>query len=141
MKKSKLIAIILCILLVEKTRSEPYRLPAVVIPPGVADGATTCPSVMKVKEMQNMIIDNLNFTLVCGHGPWYPVLHLNMSDPSQRCPSNWSVYNSNGVRACSRQPSSTTGLIASCDGVFFFVGRQYNKICGRIINWIPAEHC
>ena len=136
MKKSKLIAIILCILLVEKSKSE-YHLPAVVIPPkpGAAEGTAACPSVKKVKEVQNIIIDNLNFTLVCGYGPWYPVAHINMSDPVQRCPSNWFAYSSNGVRACSRRPSSTTGLIASCDGVFFFVGRQYNKICGRILGY------
>ena len=142
-KKSKLIAIILCILLVEKTRSEWYRLPALVIPLGAAEGTCTAPgtcpsdSVKKVKEMQNIIIDNLNFTLVCGHGPWYPVAHINMSDPLQWCPSNWSssVYSSNGIRTCSRRPSSTTGLIASCNGVFFFVGCQYNKICGRILGY------
>ena len=127
MIKPILIAIILCILLVEQTRSE-YRLPAVVIPPGAA---ATCPSVKKVKEVKDLINDNLNFTLVCGHGPWYPVIHINMSDPLQWCPSNWSVYSSNVIRACSRQPSST----ASCDGVSFFVGRQYNKICGRILGY------
>ena len=134
--KSTWTAIILLlygILLVERTRSAEYRLPGAVIPAGAA---ATCPSVEEVKEVKNyvhqVIIDDLNFTLACGQGPWYPVARLNISDPSQQCPSNWSVYSSNGVRACRRKPSSTA---ASCDGVFFPVGHHYNKICGRTFGY------
>ena len=93
----------------------------------------TCPS----DEVENIrrIIGSLNFVPGCGNGLWYPVAHLNMSHPSQQCPSNWSEYSSSGVRACRRQPSRSNGSIPSCDGVLFSIGRQYNRICGRVLGY------
>ena len=41
----------------------------------------------------------------CGPGQWYRVAYLNMSDPTQQCPSSLRLYSANGVRACGR-PSS-----------------------------------
>ena len=58
--------------------------------------------------------------------------YLNMSDPSQRCPSTWSEYNSLGVRACRRQPSPGAG---SCSGVFFSSTKEYSKVCGKVIGY------
>jgi uncharacterized integral membrane protein len=43
----------------------------------------------------------------CGPGLWCQVAHLNMSDPSQQCPSVWREYNTRGIRACGRPPTST----------------------------------
>ena len=67
----------------------------------------------------------------CGNGPWYSVAHLNMSDPSQRCPSAWREFNSGGVRACGR-PTTSGG---SCPATFYATNSQYSRVCGRAIGY------
>ena len=68
----------------------------------------------------------------CGNGLWYRVAYLNMSDPSQQCPSAWREQTQiTGVRVCAR-PNSTEG---SCPSVLFPVGGQYSKVCGRVIGY------
>ena len=65
----------------------------------------------------------------CGTGLWYRVTHLNMSDPSQQCPSAWREYNTSQFRACGR-PNST---VASRPSQIFPISHQYSKVCGRVI--------
>ena len=66
----------------------------------------------------------------CGPGQWYRVAHLNMSDPSQQCPSAWREYNTRGVRACDRPDGG-----ASCPAVIYATSRQYSRVCGRAIGY------
>ena len=65
----------------------------------------------------------------CGTGLWYRVAHLNMSDPSQQCPSAWREYNTSQFRACGR-PNS---IVASRPSQIFPISHQYSKVCGRVI--------
>ena len=58
----------------------------------------------------------------CGTEIWWRVAYLNMSDPSQQCPSAWREYNSNGVRACGR-PATSRG---SCPATTYSTGHQYS---------------
>ena len=69
--------------------------------------------------------------LECGDGLWYRVAYLNMTDPSQQCPSTWRLYNNSGVRACGRPVTSG----ASCPATFYTTGRQYSKVCGRVTGY------
>ena len=71
--------------------------------------------------------------LHCGEGEWYRVAYLNMSDPSQHCPSPWGDFTSDGIRGCSR-PNSTE-RISNCLGVLYPVRGPYSKICGRVIGY------
>lgn len=65
---------------------------------------------------------------------WRRVAYLNMSDPSQQCPSVWQEV-TNPHRVC-RRTSISTGEIPSCDGVTYTTGsEQYNRVCGRIIGY------
>ena len=67
----------------------------------------------------------------CG-GPtgWRRVAYLNMSDPSQQCPSVWQEI-ATPHRVCGRQ--STSG---SCEGLNYTTGsEQYKQVCGRIIGY------
>ena len=62
-----------------------------------------------------------------GPGQWSRIAHLNMSDPSQQCPSNWNLITT-PVRGCGR--SSAGG---SCDSATFpSSGRSYSHVCGRV---------
>ena len=55
-------------------------------------------------------------------------MYLNMSDPSQSCPSNWTPVLS-PIRGCGRTTSSSS----VCDSVYYSVGVTYSRICGRIV--------
>ena len=73
----------------------------------------------------------LSAQIHCGPGLWHQLVYLNMSDPSQQCPSAWREYNISGVRACGR-PDSGTG---SCPSVQYISYQQYSRVCGRIIGY------
>ena len=57
---------------------------------------------------------------------------LNMSNPSQQCPSAWREINNNGVRACGRPVSG--GIVVPA-ATFYAAGRQYSGVCGRAIGY------
>ena len=102
------------------------------------DGTQTCPSQEDLKSaLLNIRNDTwttlVNFRLVpeCGDGLWKRVVYLNMSDPSQQCPSAWRPYSTNGVRACGRPVTSRQ----SCPAVVYPTGQQYQRVCGRIIGY------
>ena len=69
-----------------------------------------------------------DFNRQCGcDGPsgWTRVAFLNMSDPNQVCPNNWTTIAS-PVRTCGRN--------SSCDSVFYSTfGLTYSRVCGHII--------
>ena len=67
----------------------------------------------------------------CGPGLWWRVAYLDMTDPSQQCPSAWREYNTSGVKACGR-PANSTG---SCATEFYCTNHQYSRVCGRIIGY------
>ena len=67
----------------------------------------------------------------CGPGLWWRVAYLDMTDPSQQCPSAWRENNTSGVKACGR-PANSTGC---CAPEFYFTNLQYSRVCGRIIGY------
>ena len=71
----------------------------------------------------------------CGPELWWRVASLNMSDPSQQCPSAWREYNTSGVRACGRPATSRV----SCPATVYFTGFQYSRVCGRVIGYQIAS--
>ena len=79
---------------------------------------------------KNLMVQLLTF---CGPGQWYRVAHLNMSNPSQHCPSAWREVTSGEIRLCARP--STTSQNGSCPGTRYPVSDQYSKVCGRVIGY------
>ncbi|MCG8623574.1 MAG: hypothetical protein MJE68_16480, partial [Proteobacteria bacterium] len=69
----------------------------------------------------------LSMQPACGTGLWYRVAHLNMTDPSQQCPSAWREYDT--FRACGRPVSNGE----SSPSQKFRICHQYSKVCGRVI--------
>ena len=112
------------------------------------DGSQTCPSeVQGIKmlrtyhEAKKTTQELLRESVVpqtqiptefsCG-GPtgWRRVAYLNMSDPSQQCPSVWREITT-PHRVCGRRSS-----IGGCEGLNYTTGsEQYNQVCGRIIGY------
>ena len=67
-----------------------------------------------------------------GSTGWRRAVYLNMSDPSQQCPSVWRQITT-PHRTCGRILTSISG---SCVGVNYTTGdEQYDQVCGRIIGY------
>ena len=67
----------------------------------------------------------------CGSERWTRVAYLNMSNPSQSCPSGFREYQSGGVRVCGRQTSSG----GSCQSIKFQTHISYSQVCGRVVGY------
>ena len=104
------------------------------------DGSQTCPSETQRERERNQVdsttLSLLRETVVpllqnCGGSTgWRRVVYLNMSDPSQRCPSVWQEITT-PHRVCGRR-LSTRG----CEGLTYSTGsQQYDQVCGRIIGY------
>ena len=69
---------------------------------------------------------------VCGSSGWTRMAYLNMSDPTEECPSGFRLYSQNGVRACGR-PVTSGG---SCQSVRFpSYSISYSQVCGRVYGY------
>ena len=126
--------ILLAALLEQSVAHDQLVMPVVNIP---RYGA--CPEVEEHKDILQQVRSNINKNLrqslgivehpECGDGEWYRVAYLNMTDPSQQCPSAWREYT--GVRACGRPVSS----VGSCPTTLYPTNGQYSRICGRVIGY------
>ena len=110
------------------------------------DGSQTCPSGAQRgiarNEVRNDTRSLLRESVVpllqanssehpCGGSGWRRVAYLNMSDPSQHCPSVWREITT-PHRVCGRNSTSGYG----CAGLTYSTGsEQYNQVCGRIIGY------
>ena len=86
-------------------------------------------ALQKVEDNVYQYLFNGSIVPQCGEGIWYRIAYLNMTDPSQQCPSAWREYNTNQFRAWGR-PNST---VASRPSQIFPISCQYSKVCGRVI--------
>ena len=75
-----------------------------------------------------------NMEELCGEkGGWTRLGYLNMSDPTQNCPSNLVQMNNsnNNIRICGRIESNSgcSSVALSTNGI------EYTQICGRVIGY------
>ena len=111
----------------------PQAFPAV-----VSEGHEgVCPSAEEsaaiIEDIFDQVMAHLNIIqppCPCGGpGQWTRIAHLNLSDPSQQCPSSWSLITT-PVRGCRR----SAGFGPACDSVTFAsTGQPYSRVCGRVI--------
>uniref|UniRef100_A0A1X7VSQ4 Fibrinogen C-terminal domain-containing protein n=1 Tax=Amphimedon queenslandica TaxID=400682 RepID=A0A1X7VSQ4_AMPQE len=75
-----------------------------------------------------------NMGTLCGSGGgWTRLAYLDMSDPTQNCPSALELYQSGSVRACGR---SLLNIPVGCVSVKFpSNGISYFQICGRVTGY------
>ena len=120
----------------------PLTYPAQVLQ---GDGSWNCPSEEQQEMVRNEnatqsllseivipILQSYRYAFSCGGSTdWRRVAYLNMSDPSQQCPSVWQEITT-PHRVCGRR-SNTSG---SCEGLNYTTGsEQYDQVCGRIIGY------
>ena len=106
-------------------------------PPRVlqGDGSQTCPSEAQRERARNTtrgLLQELQPTFFyCAGTGWRRVAYLNMSDPSQQCPSVWQQITT-PYRVCRRRLSTN-----ACEGLTYTTGsQQHNQVCGRIISYM-----
>ena len=70
---------------------------------------------------------------LCGKGGgWRRIASLNMTDPNEKCPTQFKTYSQDGVHACGR-PATSSG---SCVGITFSSRDiRYSQVCGRVIGY------
>ena len=97
--------------------------------------STTCPSDYYWVRSSNGSAVQVYCSMdrVCGcniTGGWARVANLNMSDPSQQCPGEWTQKSfSLGLRLCGRQGSSCFSA------TFYTYNISYTRVCGRVIGY------
>ena len=105
-----------------------------IAPRAIAPPAGYCPSTEEresLLESLNGIVSQLTTVPQCGDGLWYRVAYINMSDSTQKCPSNWTEI-STPIRTCGRPTSAGP----SCFGVYFSTRfLRYSKVCGRAVGY------
>ncbi len=105
----------------------PVRLPAKVL----RRGSNSCPSNQDMVDASGELRQKILQVLAdsCGGTSWKRVGYLDMTDPSQSCPSGLDLKNySPGSRSCGR---ATTDL--GCWSTFYNTsGSQYSRVCGRV---------
>ena len=80
--------------------------------------------------LRESVIPLLQTFSCSGSTGWRRIGYLNMSDPSQQCPSVWQEITT-PHRVCGRKSAS-----ASCEGITYTTGsEQYDQVCGRIIGY------
>ena len=70
---------------------------------------------------------------LCGKGGgWRRIASLNMTDPNEKCPTQFRLYSQGEVRACGR-PVTSGG---SCVGIIFpSRDIKYSQVCGKVIGY------
>ena len=70
---------------------------------------------------------------LCGKGGgWRRIASLNMTDPNEKCPTQFRTYSQDGVHACGR-PVTDSG---SCVGITFpSRDIKYSQVCGKVIGY------
>ena len=119
-------------------------IPTKIISGSESESSDNCPLQEERKaalgEITYDVLDILQLTgysmlSQCGDGLWYRVAFLNMSDPSQHCPSAWREYTSTmyNINVCGRTYNSAGSCVStsfSSDGP-----SSYSRVCGRVIGY------
>jgi len=60
------------------------------------------------------------------------IVYLDMTNPSQQCPSGWTEATYSGLRLCGRPANA---VARTCQSAYFTVGFQYSEVCGRAVGY------
>ena len=70
---------------------------------------------------------------LCGSDEgWMRVAYVNMSNPIEKCPEGFRLYEENGVRACGR-PTTSSGSCVST--TYPSKDISYSQVCGKVIGY------
>ena len=111
----------------------PIRVDPVIIN-GTRDSHGSCPSSDNLESARRNISESIRISLKsvvpdCGSGEWIEVVHFNMMNMSQQCPSSWTMALSPARSCFAATPQSCPGTVFPSSGV------TYSRICGRAIGY------
>ena len=135
-------AILLCLLcpltsFQQSSNDSPARASPIVISGGTQ--GSSCPSSQDIQDRLEVSKTEIRETIssrqsdlspgTCGGTGWIRVALLNMTDPSEQCPTSLQ-YIASPVRACGQLQRDRN----TCDSVTFSTGgHTYYKVCGRVL--------
>ena len=113
-------------------QDHPVRYPATNLRGG---DANSCPTNEAIAAAKNELRLNVSTILAdiaaaarCGGSDWKRVGYLDMTDPSQSCPSGLALKGYSGLRTCGRVSDSP-----GCWSTFYNTGSSpYRRVCGRV---------
>ena len=136
------ISVLLFMLHVLHSEGQPLLQNAVHVPVKVLRGPTadTCPSEQDTIDAKNELRQNISTVLAeivsdCGGIGWRRVAYLDMTDPTQSCPSGLALKYYPGVRSCGRSINDqyNNDTHGGCWSTFYNTGvSQYSRVCGRV---------
>ena len=95
------------------------------------DNITTC--IDDAESTLEVIKSNIH---PCGEGDWELVVEEDYSvEGDDDCPGDWEEYTEGGKRYCGGGTVDTGAPLPFCDSAVFSVGRDYSKVCGRIVGY------
>lgn len=126
-------AVVISIVLIVQADREAVTLPLPVAPEIISGSIQTCPPQEAINAARSELSAKIDVLLrdftdtPCGGSGWTRIAYLNMSDPTQSCPSAWRLFTS-PQRACGKFSGP------QCNGVHYDTGAmRYKQVCGRII--------
>ena len=103
------------------------------------EGSQSCPASGILESARRNLSESIRSSLQtllpgevvpdCGSGKWVEVVHFDMSNTSQQCPSSWTMASSPARSCFASTPRNCPGT------VFPTPGWTYNRICGRAIGY------
>ena len=119
----------------------PTRVSSLVISGG--EHSQSCPASGILESARRNLSESIHSSLQtllagevvpdCGSGKWIEVVHFNMTNTSQQCPSSWTMASA-PARSCFASTPTT------CPGtVFPTPGLTYSRICGRAIGYTTGS--
>ena len=93
-----IIFVVIVLMCAHQTQTQSWRHLDLVTVPSLDH--QRCPLEEGLKQIRENIRAVISIKEQCGAGVWYRVGYLNMSNPSQHCPTTWREYNISGVRVC-----------------------------------------
>ena len=72
----------------------------------------------------------------CGEGDWELIVDENYSmEGGDDCPGDWVEVTDSGRQFCGGGTVGSSTELFFCDSAMFTVGREYSKVCGRIVGY------
>lgn len=113
-------------------QQEDLPSPVTTFLPIVVANNASCPS---AKEIKATIVSEVLTHYHFSRSNWRRIAHLDMRDPSQRCPTNLRSITT-PVRACGQANSS----VLACDSVLFQTNNEpYSRVYGRVHAYLKGS--
>ncbi len=83
--------------------------------------------------LDNTVIPILSCPCSAPGETWTKIAHLDMTDPSQQCPTNWMLNTFGSIQGCGQASPGDISAFCSANG------STYSRVCGKIVAYQKAD--